>query len=152
MKTLLGIALALCTALPLTGCTTTAQHRAVVQDDSSERLTVGTVQRKVRVGMPGSEVASVLGSPNIVTTDEKRREVWVYDKIATEHAFSTSEGGVSVLILGGGLVGGLVGGAVAPRYWESAGASSTSQRTLTVIIRFDEEMKVRDFAYHTSRF
>ena len=103
--------------------------------------------------MPGSEVAGVLGSPNIVTTDEKRREVWVYDKIATEHAFSTSEGGVSVLILGGGLVGaGLVGGGVAPRYWESSGSSSTSQRTLTVIIRFDEDMKVRGFAYHTSRF
>ena len=31
-------------------------------------------------------------------------------------------------------------------------ASSTSQRTLTVIIKFDEEKKVRDFAYHTSRF
>ena len=152
-KTLLGIALALCATLPLTGCMTAAQHRAAVQDEGSERLTVGTVQRKIRVGMPGSDVAGVLGSPNIVTTDEKRREVWVYDKIATEHAFSTSEGGVSVLILGGGLVGSaLVGGAVAPRYWESAGASSTSQRTLTVIIRFDEEMKVRDFAYHTSRF
>ena len=151
--TFLGIVTGLCTALLTTGCMTGAQHRAAVQDDGSERLTVGTVQRKIRVGMPGSEVAGVLGSPNIVTTDEKRREVWVYDKIATEHAFSTSEGGVSVLILGGGLVGGgLVGGAVAPRYWESAGASSTSQRTLTVIIKFDEEMKVRDFAYHTSRF
>ena len=151
--TLLGIVAGLCTALLTTGCMTAAQHRAAVQDEGSERLTVGTVQRKIRVGMPGSEVAGVLGSPNIVTTDEKRREVWVYDKIATEHAFSTSEGGVSVLILGGGLAGaGLVGGGVAPRYWESSGASSTSQRTLTVIIRFDEEMKVRDFAYHTSRF
>lgn len=148
-----GIGIALWAALSVMGCTTAAQHRAAVQDDAGERLTVGTVQRKVRVGMPGAEVAGVLGSPNIVTTDEKRREVWVYDKIATERAFSTSEGGVSVLILGGGLVGaGLVGGGVAPGYWESSGASSTSQRTLTVIIRFDEEMKVRDFAYHTSRF
>ena len=34
----------------------------------------------------------------------------------------------------------------------SAGARSTSQRTLTVIVKFDEEKKVRDVAYHTSRF
>jgi hypothetical protein len=29
---------------------------------------------------------------------------------------------------------------------------TTSQRTLTVIIKFDEHDRVRDFAYHTSRF
>src|SRR3972149_7033444 len=142
MRTLQVIALALLTGLTLPGCMTAAQHRAAVQDDPSERLTVGTVQRKIQVGMPASEVAAVLGSPNIVTTDEKRREVWVYDKIATERAYSTSEGGISTLILGGALVGpGLVGGAVAPHGSQSAGASSTTQRTLTVIIKYDEYMK-----------
>ena len=137
----------------LSGCMTAAEHRAAIQDDGSQRLTVGTVQREIRVGMPASEVARVMGSPNIVTTDENRREVWIYDKIATERVFSTSSGGVSALILGGALVGsGLVGGAAGPSYSSSAGAASTSQRTLTVIIKFDEQLKVRDFAYHTSRF
>jgi len=153
MRTLRASVLAVFAALTVSGCMTAGQHRAAVQDDSSERLTVGTVQRKIQVGMPASEVATVLGSPNIVTTDEKRREVWVYDKIATERAYSTSEGGISVLILGGAPVGsGLLGGGVTPSYRESAGAQSTSQRTLTVIIKFDEQLKVRDFAYHTSRF
>jgi len=50
--------------------------------------------------------------------------------------------------LGLGSVVGL-GGANADR---SAGAASTSQRTLTVIIKFDNDKKVRDFAYHTSKF
>lgn len=151
-RPLAGI-LAFYVAVPFSGCTTAAEHRAAVQDDSSERLTVGTVQRKIRVGMAASEVAGVLGSPNIVTTEEGRREVWIYDKISTERVFSTSEGGVATLILGGALVGpALVGGAVVPYYGQSAGASSTTQRTLTVIIKFDEEMKVRDFAYHASRF
>lgn len=137
----------------LTGCMTAGEHRAAVRDDNVSQLTVGTVQREVRVGMPGSEVARVLGSPNIVTTDENRREVWVYDKIATERVFSTSSGGVSALILGGAGIGaGMVGGAGGPSYSSSAGASSTSQRTLTVIIKYDEQMKVRDFAYHASRF
>lgn len=129
--------LALLTALLLTGCQGAASHRAAVQDDSSDRMTVGKVQREIRVGMSGAEVAQVLGSPNIVSTDEQRREVWIYDKIATDRAQSSSSGGVNILILG----------AVA-----SAAASSTSQRTLTVIIKFDNEGKVRDFAYHTTRF
>jgi outer membrane protein assembly factor BamE (lipoprotein component of BamABCDE complex) len=133
----------------LGGCATAAQHRAAVQDNSSERVTVGTVQKEIRVGMSSAQVAEVLGSPNIVSTDEERREVWVYDKIATDKAYSSSQGGISALILGFG--GNAAGGANAG-YGASSGASSTSQRTLTIIIKFDKSGKVRDFAYHTSRF
>lgn len=132
-----------------TGCQTAAVHKQQVQDDSTDRVTVGTVQKEIRIGMSGAEVAQALGSPNIVSTDEERREVWIYDKIATDRAYSESRGGIGVLILGfGGSGGGLGGGSASA----SAGASSTSQRTLTVIIKFDKEGKVRDFAYHTSRF
>jgi len=136
-------------AVLMSGCMAAAQHRADVQDDSTDRVTVGSVQREIRVGMSGAEVAKVLGSPNIVSTDEERREVWIYDKIATDTAYSTSSGGVSALILG---VGGAVAGGGAASYGRATGASSTSQRTLTVIIKFDENKAVRDFAYHTSRF
>ena len=120
-----------------TGCQTAGSHRAAVAEDSVDRMTVGKVQREIRVGMSSAEVAQVLGSPNIVSTDEERREVWIYDKIATDHAQSSSSGGINILILG---------------VSSSAGASSTSQRTLTVIIKFDNVGKVRDFAYHTTRF
>ncbi|MEE9568522.1 MAG: hypothetical protein V3W37_03975 [Candidatus Binatia bacterium] len=153
IRTILTTVFGACAVIILSGCMGAAEHRAAVRDDSSERLTVGTVQRKIQVGMPASDVATVMGSPNIVTTDEKRREVWIYDKISTERVYSTSEGGVATLILGGALVGsGLVGGAVAPYGSQSAGAESTSQRTLTVVIKYDEEMKVRDFSYHATRF
>lgn len=121
--------LAILTASMLTGCQSAAVHRANVQDDSSDRMTVGKVQKEIRVGMSGAEVAQSLGSPNIVSTDEERREVWIYDKIATDRAYSSSSGGVNILILGygGGAAGGsgLGGGS-------SAGASSTSQRTLSI--------------------
>ena len=133
----------------ITGCQSAAYHKQDVQDDSSDRVTVGKVQKEIRVGMSGGEVAQVLGSPNIVSTDEERREVWIYDKIATDHAYSESRGGVMALILGWG---GSAGGAAAGSMSSSAGASSTSQRTLTIIIKYDKEGKVRDFAYHTSRF
>lgn len=135
--------------LLLSGCQTANYHRAAVQSDEGERISVGKVQREIRIGMSSADVVQVLGSPNIVTTDDQRRESWVYDKIATDRAYSASSGGVNSLILGGGanVAGGFgVGGGSA------AGAVSTSQRTLTIIIKYDDQSKVRDFAYHTSRF
>jgi outer membrane protein assembly factor BamE (lipoprotein component of BamABCDE complex) len=135
--------------LMLAGCMSAAEHRADVSNPTTDRMTVGKVQAEIRVGMSGAEVASALGSPNIVTTDEERREVWIYDKISTDVAYSTSSGGISALILGGGSgVAGGVGGSSG----YGAGASSTSQKTLTVIIKFDGDKKVRDFAYHSSSF
>jgi hypothetical protein len=34
----------------------------------------------------------------------------------------------------------------------SSGATSKSQRTLTLVIRFDEKRRVHHYAYHASRF
>jgi outer membrane protein assembly factor BamE (lipoprotein component of BamABCDE complex) len=148
-RTFSHLAAAFAAVASLAGCMSAAEHRADVQAPAGDRLTVGTVQKEIRVGMSGAEVAAVLGSPNIVSTDEERREVWIYDKISTDVAYSSSSGGVSALILGGsGGVGGGVGGSGS----RSAGAASTSQQTLTVIIKFDNDKKVRDFGYHTSRF
>ena len=120
--------------LLLTSCMMASEHRADIRDDTGDRITVGKVQREIKVGLPSSSVIEILGSPNVVTTDEKRREVWVYDKIATDRIYSKSED--SLL------------------FWadDAVGASSQSQRTLTIIIKFDESSMVRDFAYHTSRF
>mgnify|MGYP001560870301 CR=1 FL=1 len=124
-----------------------------MRDDAAERLSVGKVQREIRVGMSGAEVLQVLGSPNIVSTDDQRREVWAYDRIATERVHSSSSGGIAALILGGALVGdGLIAAAAGPYYSGSAGASATQQRTFTVIVKFDDNKRVRDFAYHATSF
>ena len=139
----------LATAIALGGCTAGQHSRSVREGQDGDRLTVGTVQQEIRIGMAGAEVAWVLGSPNIVTTDEKRREVWVYDKISTENVYSRSSAGIGALIFGG--VGAGSGGAGATGSYGS-GAGSKSQRTFTVIIKFDEAGKVRDFAYNTTRF
>lgn len=109
-----------------------------------KNLTVGTVQREISVGMSGAEVAEVLGSPNIVSTDEDRNEVWIYDKISTQRVETEDRGAVAVL-----------------RFLDNVGpiaassrrqSETTTQRTLTVIIKFDEHDRVRDFAYHASQF
>lgn len=112
---------------------------------SEDQLTVGLVQREIRLGMSGAEVAEVLGSPNIVSTDENRNEVWVWDRIATQVIKSDRAGGV--LLLGfGPHGGGLIGGSAA------RSTETHTQRTLTIIVKFDGESRVRDFAYHTTRF
>ena len=140
----------LCTLCALAvGCQSAADHRAAVQEPAGDELTVGTVQKEIRVGMSGAEVAAVLGSPNIVSTDEQRREAWIYDRVSTDVAYSSSSGGISALILGGG---GSVGGLGRGNTSSGAGASSRTQKTLTVIIKFDQDGLVRDFAYHTSKF
>lgn len=138
----------------LTGCIPAQQHASDVQQGlQGDKLTVGVVQREIKQGMSGAEVAQVLGSPNIVSTDERGREVWIYDKIATDSVYSNSSGGISSLILGGGIIGTTpVGGGIGGSANYGSGATSTSQRTLTVIVKFDEDRKVRDFAYHSSRF
>jgi len=115
------------------GCSAEYHAGEVQKGLQGDKMTVGTVQREIKVGMSSSEVVEALGSPNVVTTDEKRREVWVYDKIATD--VTASKGYWTLLLLG-----------------QEAGAASKSQRTLTIIIKFDGDKKVRDFAYHTSRF
>ncbi len=128
----------------LMACSAT-RHVEDVRAEEADRVTVGTVQREIKLGMSGADVAGVLGSPNIVTTDGERRETWVYDKISTEVAYSKSGGSIVGLIFsssGGGLGGG----------YSKAGATSTTQRTLTVVIKFDNDGLVRDFSYHASQF
>lgn len=140
-KTLIGTA---ALGLILSGCSAT-DHRAEVRNDAQDRISVGTVQKEIRIGMAAGDVAGILGSPNIVSTDAERREVWIYDKISTEVAYSRSSGGIVGLLVGSS--GGGIGAGS-----KEAGAASSSQRTLTVIIKFDEQSFVRDFSYRTSSF
>lgn len=149
MLRMFGIFGLICAVGASLGCATAADHRAAVQEPVGNELTVGTAQKEIRIGMSGGEVAAVLGSPNIVSSDEERREVWIYDKVSTEYAYSSSSSGIGTLILGwGGSVAGGAGGSVS----NNSGASSRTQKTLTIIIKFDQEGKVRDFAYHSSKF
>ena len=133
----------------LSGCKSVEDHIRGVRDESGEKVTVGKVQAEIQSGMSGAQVAEVLGSPNIVTTDEERREVWIYDKFKTETITSQSSAGGSILIVG--LIDSFLGG-VAPSNKSSSGATSKSQKTMTIIIKFDKDKKVRDFAYHQSSF
>jgi len=130
-----SILLALVASIALLGCSAQSHRNAI--HDNPDKITVGTVQKEIKVGMSGSDVVSVLGSPNMVTSDSKHRETWVYDKVSTEEVYSSSKGGLGIILAG---------------FISESGASSTSQRTLTIIIKFDENGLVRDYSYRQSSF
>lgn len=121
----------------LCGCMSAAQHQASLGSTQEREMTVGVVQKEIRVGMSQAAVATALGSPNIVTKDDEGKETWVYDKVASEASYSASGGGVNILIAG---------------YSRSAGAASSTQKTLTVVIKYDRKGAVESVAYHTSKF
>lgn len=102
-----------------------------------EKMTVAKAQTEIKIGMPSSAVVEILGSPNMVTTDTERRETWVYDKVSTNIKSSSSSNGVWLLLF-------------AAKGKETQ--ASSNQRTLTIIVKFDQQGLVRDFAYRTSTF
>jgi outer membrane protein assembly factor BamE (lipoprotein component of BamABCDE complex) len=146
INTLLSIVL-------LSGCMTAAEHSASLHSAADQKMTVGLVQAKITKGMSQGQVAEILGSPNIVSKDQAGNDTWIFDKIASEASFSKDQGG------GGGGVGAgieagnaLILGGLLGNYNRSAGASATTQRTLTVVIKFDSRQLVNDFSYHSTQF
>jgi outer membrane protein assembly factor BamE (lipoprotein component of BamABCDE complex) len=130
---------ALLACLFATGCQSAADQAASLRQggDAQSNLTLGRVQQSVHVGMSGASITEALGAPNMITTDEQRREVWVYDRVATENAASSSAAGIGILVAG-------ISG--------SAAASSSTQRTLTLVVKFDDAGRVRDYSYRSSAF
>lgn len=105
-------------------------------DNKAQRLELGNVQRDIHEGMAQDEVALALGSPNIVTQDKDKKETWIYDKIATEARRSGSSGLILFCQTGADYVS----------------RADVSQKTLTVIIKFDHEKRVESCTYHSSKF
>jgi outer membrane protein assembly factor BamE (lipoprotein component of BamABCDE complex) len=122
------------------GCMSAAQHQQSLGAAKEREMTLGVVQKEIRVGMSQADVATALGSPNIVTSDSAGKETWVYDKIASEASYSHDSGGTGLILGLGGI------------YSRQAGAVSSTQKTLTVVIKFDNSKAVESFTYHTSKF
>ncbi|MBM3289390.1 MAG: hypothetical protein FJY92_04490 [Candidatus Hydrogenedentes bacterium] len=125
-----------------------------LHSEQERNMTVGVVQKEVRIGMASPEVVAALGSPNMVRKNaDTAGETWVYDKIATEASYKNSNTNVGGSASGAGIAGDvLLLGNVGASRGGSKGSSATTQKTLTVIIRFDANDKVESFSYHTSTF
>ena len=145
------IAVAVCVAV--CGCMSASEHQQSLGSTKEREMTLGIVQKEIRVGMSQADVATALGSPNIVTKDAQGQETWIYDKIATEASYSSSSAGASGAVGGGGFAGpALLLGGVGGNVNRQAGASSSTEKTLTVVIKFDQNGAVSSFTYHSSTF
>ena len=129
--------LLLITSITFAGCMSAGKHEQNLKSVKEKEMTLGIVQRDIRIGMSQADVSEALGSPNIVTKDREGKETWVYDKIASEASYSASRGYWTLILFGSSK--------------ESAQASST-QKTLTVVIKFDEKNAVEKITYHSSKF
>ena len=124
--------------ISLSSCTSvsTGSYRSASGSQEKE-ITIGKVQKEIRKGMSGAEVAEILGSPNIVTKDEAGLETWVYDRIATEANYSESANALFLVLYAQG---------------QSSSRATVTQRTLTVVVKLNNDAKVESFSYHASRF
>lgn len=87
--------------------------------------------------MTGGEVATALGSPNIVTSGPNGTEVWVYDRTFSEVSTAGASTGVWFVV---GVTN------------QDAAVRRSTQTTLTVVVKFDAEKRVSEVAYHQSKF
>ncbi len=111
----------------LSGC-------ASVQPVEKANLTPGMAKTKIIKGQTTqNEIIQVFGPPNIVTKNKSGNEVWTYDKVSVETGTSDIYG--TLLIVGG-----------------AGSRSSSSTRTFTLMIEFDEKDVVKDFSYRSSAF
>ena len=115
--------------------------------ESSNTLTLGTVQSKIQKGMSQADVLQVLGSPNIVTKNSKDLEVWTYDKVGSSQS-SAATVNYGQRTLGQGFLAFLFGGTTS-----SAASNATNEtKSLTVIITFDKNNNVSDFTYQSLKY
>ena len=118
-----------------------------------QQMTLGLVQRDIKVGTSQADVAQILGSPNIVTQDADGKETWIYDKVSSITSYGSSGFGVNVGGFGGGFGwNGIGGGMGNVGFNKNGGTVQSNQKTLTVVLKFDNNHNVSSFSYHMSSF
>ena len=116
--------------------------------DNINKLTLGKVQQTLKKGMSQGEIIVALGSPNMVTSDANGLETWVYDKLSTEVNSNSQKKSFNLL---GGVIGSKIGVGATGGSSSKNSNTSSSQKTLTVVLKFIEK-KLETFTYNASSF
>ncbi|MFN4176566.1 hypothetical protein [Phenylobacterium sp.] len=107
-------------------------------DLRNSALTAGNVSMNLAVGQTTqAQVLEAFGAPNIVTLDGQRNEVWSYQRHATVSQAAGGSNYWTIILFGGG---------------QYADGFQQTQRTITLIIKFDKNKVVSDFHSRTSDF
>tara|TARA_X000001036_G_scaffold436854_1_gene480860 strand:+ start:404 stop:850 length:447 start_codon:yes stop_codon:yes gene_type:complete len=119
--------------------------------EKEDKLTLGTVQSKIKKGMNQTDVLEVLGSPNIVTKNSQGNEVWTYDKVGNSQSSSNQASATyGQAQLNQGFWAFLFGGTTNSA--QSSSDRNTESKSLTVIIKFDSNSTVSDFTYQSLKY
>ena len=116
--------------------------------DNINKLTLGKVQQTLKQGMSQGEIIVALGSPNMVTSDANGLETWVYDKLSTEVNSNSQKKSFNLL---GGVIGSKIGVGATGGSSSKNSNTSSSQKTLTVVLKFIEK-KLETYTYNASSF
>jgi outer membrane protein assembly factor BamE (lipoprotein component of BamABCDE complex) len=126
-------------AIALPGCTQTeTRSDPEPEPRPNSQLTHGNVQMNLEAGKTSqTEVLEKFGSPNITSIDSSGNEVWTYQRQATVEQSSSARNYWTVVLFGGST--------------RTSGLEQT-QRTATLMIKFDSNKVVSDFRSRTSEF
>ncbi len=138
-KKILSLILALTFATPTFAAMNckVSKNKEILTPVVSQEMTLGIVQRDVKIGSTQESVVLALGSPNIVTRDSDGKDTWVYDKVSSISSYSGSGFGVNLVLVG---------------YEKNKRNAQTVEKTLTVVIKFDKNNNVEALTYHMSTF
>ena len=132
MKLIVMVLIATVTAV---GC---AQVPPAPVTARNSEMTHGNVQMNLKVGETNqTQVLEAFGAPNITSIDGSGQEVWTYQRAATVSQSSSTSGFWTILLAGG--------------TQEASGLEQT-QRTMTLIIKFNDKKIVSDFRSRSSQF
>ena len=101
----------------------------------TQKITVGSAQT-LKVGMSGADVINALGSPKIITSDSAGGETWVYEKISKEFEFMAAQDGSWLF----------------SPHSQRSGVSSSTERTLIVVVILDANRKLQRITYRQMTF
>lgn len=100
------------------------------QTYQKSNLTFGMIKKNIIKGeTTQEEITRLFGAPNIMTKNKSEEEVWTYDKLSV----SNSEANANLLVIGGS-------------------TSSSTSRSMTLVITFDEKDIVKDYAVMAQEF
>jgi outer membrane protein assembly factor BamE (lipoprotein component of BamABCDE complex) len=114
----------------------------------AQNLTLGKIQQSVKKGVTKEKILEELGSPNMVTGSSADQETWVYDKVSTTVQAESKNESNSII---GGVFAGIIGIGGKSATENSTGTTTSSQKTLTLIIKFKGEA-IDSFATRMSSF
>ncbi len=129
-------------------CSSSSQSTGI---GNSDPASYGWAKKKLVANQTTQqEVIQTFGAPNITTKGTNGvGEVWTYEKVSSDYVNSQASVGAGGGVSGGGSsVGG--GGLLFGNYGQQKGTSSV--RTVTLIITFDEKEIVKDYRIMETNF